>query len=60
MTIYNSMISYVIHSDSGDTVKHIPSCMNTADIEHLLQDIPLQQPVVVPAKTVQEGVVAGE
>ena len=40
--------------------KHIPSCMNAADIEQLLQDIPDQQPVVVPARTVREAVEAGD
>jgi hypothetical protein len=28
-------------------MKHLLSCMNTADIEQLLQDIPEQPPVVV-------------
>ncbi len=37
-------------------LKHIPSCMSPADIEQLLQDIPVQQPVVVPVRTVQEAV----
>jgi hypothetical protein len=41
-------------------LKHIPSCMNAADIEQLLQDIPDQQPVVVPARTVLEAVEAGD
>ncbi len=31
--------------------RHIPSCMNAADIEQLLQDTPNQPPVVVPART---------
>ncbi len=39
-------------------LKHIPSCMNAADIEQLLQDIPVQPPVVIPARTVQEAVAA--
>ena len=41
-------------------LKHIPSCMSAADIEQLLQDIPVQPPVVVPARTVQEAVAAGD
>ncbi len=41
-------------------LKHIPSCMNAADIEQLLQDIPVQPPVVVPVRTVQEAVEAGD
>jgi hypothetical protein len=28
-------------------LKHITSCTNAADIEHLLQDIPVQPPVAV-------------
>jgi hypothetical protein len=39
---------------------HLPSCMNTADIEQLLQDIPEQPPAVVPARTGQEAVDAGD
>jgi hypothetical protein len=34
-------------------LKHIPSCMSADDIEKLLQDIPVQPPVVVPIRTVQ-------
>ncbi len=41
-------------------MKHLPACMNAADIEQLLQDIPEQPPVVVPARTVQEAVDAGD
>ncbi len=41
-------------------MKHLLSCMYTADIEQLLQDIPEQTPVVVPARTVQEVVDAGD
>jgi len=41
-------------------LKHIPSCMSAADIEQLLQDIPVQPPVVVPARTVQEAIAAGD
>jgi hypothetical protein len=45
-------------------LKHIPSCMNADDIEQLLQDIPVQPPVVVPAwvRTVhwQEAIAAGD
>ena len=39
-------------------LKHIPSCMNADDIEQLLQDIPVQPPVVVPVRTVQEAIAA--
>ena len=41
-------------------LKHIPSCMSADDIEKLLQDIPVQPPVVVPVRTVQEAIAAGE
>jgi hypothetical protein len=41
-------------------MKHLPSCINAADIEQLLQDIPEQPPVLVPARTVQEAVDAGD
>ena len=41
-------------------LKHIPSCMNADDIEQLLQDIPVQRPVVVPVRTVQEAIAAGD
>ena len=41
-------------------LQHIPSCMNANDIEQLLQDIPVQPPVVVPVRTVQEAVAAGD
>jgi hypothetical protein len=41
-------------------LKDIPSCMNAADIQQLLQDIPVQPPVAVPVKTVQEAVGAGD
>jgi len=41
-------------------LKHIPSCMNADDIEQLLQDIPVQPPVVVPIRTVQEAIAAGD
>jgi hypothetical protein len=41
-------------------LKRIPSCMNANDIEQLLQDIPVQPPVVVPVRTVQEAVAAGD
>ncbi len=33
---------------------------NADDIEQLLQDIPVQPPVVVPVRTVQEAVAAGD
>ena len=41
-------------------LKHIPSCMSAADIEQLLQDIPVQPPVIVPVRTVQEATAAGD
>ena len=41
-------------------LKAIPFCMNAADIEQLLQDIPDQPPVAIPARTVQEAVEAGD
>ncbi len=39
-------------------LKHPPSCINAADMEHLLQDIPVQPPVAVPARTMQEAIAA--
>jgi hypothetical protein len=39
-------------------MKHLPSFMNAADIEQLLQDNPEPPPVVVPARTGQEAVAA--
>jgi hypothetical protein len=48
----------------GDTqilailLKHIPGCINAADIELLRQDIPVQPPVVIPARTMQEAIQA--
>jgi hypothetical protein len=50
--------------DSEDTqilaslLKHISACISAADIELFLQDIPVQPPVVIPAKTMQEAVQA--
>jgi hypothetical protein len=41
-------------------LKHMPSCIDAADIEQLAQDIPVQPPVVVPVRTVQEAVAAGD
>ena len=41
-------------------LKHIPTCTSAADIDQLLQDIPNQPPVVVPARTVREAVEAGD
>jgi hypothetical protein len=38
----------------------MPSCVDAADIEQLVLDIPVQPPVVVPVRTVQEAVVAGD
>ena len=48
----------------GDTqilatlLKLIPGCINTADIELLLQGIPVQPPVVIPARSMQEAIQA--
>ncbi len=39
-------------------LKHILACINAADNELLLQDIPVQPPVVIPARTMQEAVQA--
>ncbi len=39
-------------------LKYTPSCIDAADIEQLVQDIPVQSPVVVPVRTVQEAVAA--
>jgi hypothetical protein len=41
-------------------LKHMPSCIDAADIEQLVNDIPVQPPVVVPVRTVQEAVAAGD
>ena len=41
-------------------LKHMPSCIDAADIEQLLRDIPDQPPVVIPVRTVQEAVAAGD
>ncbi len=41
-------------------LKHMPSCIDAADIEQLVLDIPEQPPVVIPVRTVQEAVAAGD
>ena len=41
-------------------LKHMPSCIDADDIEQLVRDIPVQPPVVVPVRTVQEAVAAGD
>ncbi len=41
-------------------LKHMLSCIDAADIEQLVQEIPVQPPVVVPVRTVQEAVAAGD
>ena len=41
-------------------LKYMPSCIDAADIEQLVQEIPMQPPVVVPVRTVQEPVAAGD
>ncbi len=40
-------------------LKDICSCMIANDIEQLLQDIPVQPPVAIPVRTVQEAAEAG-
>ena len=48
----------------GDTQIHatllklIPGCIDAADIELLLQDIPVQPSVVIPARSMQEAIQA--
>ncbi len=48
----------------GDTqilatlLKLIAGCIDTADIELLLQGIPVQPPVVIPARSMQEAIQA--
>ncbi len=39
-------------------LKYIPACIDAADIELLLQDIPVHPPVVNPARTMQKAVQA--
>ncbi len=41
-------------------LNNISPCMSTADIEQLLQDVPVQAPVAVPVRTMQETVAAGD
>jgi hypothetical protein len=41
-------------------LKHMPSCIDAANIEQLVQEIPVQPPVAVPVRTVQEAVAAGD
>ncbi len=42
-------------------LKHMPSCVDAADIKQLVRDIPVQPPVVVvPVRTVQDAVAAGD
>ena len=41
-------------------LKHMPSCIGAADIEQVVQEFPVQPPVVVPVRTVQEAVAAGD
>jgi hypothetical protein len=41
-------------------LKHMPSCIDAGDIEMLVKDIPVQPLVVVPVRTVQEAVAAGD
>ena len=41
-------------------LQQIPSCKMESDIVQLMQDIPVQPPVVVPVRTVQEAVAAGD
>ena len=41
-------------------LKHMPSCIYAADNEQLVQDITVQPSVVVPVRTVQVAVAAGD
>jgi hypothetical protein len=41
-------------------LKHMLSCIDAADIVQLVRDIPDQPPVVIPVRTVQEAVAAGD
>ncbi len=41
-------------------LKHMPFCMNADNIEQLLQEIYVHLPAVVPVRTVQEAVAAGD
>ena len=41
-------------------LERIPSSKTASDIDQLLQDIPVQPPVVVPVRTVREAVAAGD
>jgi hypothetical protein len=41
-------------------LKHMPSCIDAADIEQLVRDIHVQPPVVVPVRTVQEAAADGD
>ncbi len=41
-------------------LKHMQYCMKADDIEQLLEEILMHQPVVVPVRTVQEAVAAGD
>ncbi len=42
-----------LEEDTQILLKHICACMNADDIELLLQDIPVQPPVVISARTMQ-------
>ena len=37
-------------------LKQILACIDAADIELLLQDIPVQPPVMIPARSMQEAI----
>ncbi len=41
-------------------LKHMPSCMSADDIEQLLQEISVHLSAVVPVRTVQVTVAAGD
>jgi hypothetical protein len=41
-------------------LKHMPSCVDADEIEQLVRNIPVQPPVVVPSRTLQEAVAAGD
>jgi hypothetical protein len=41
-------------------LKHMPSCIDAADIEQLVLDIAERPPLLIPVRTVQEAVAAGD
>jgi hypothetical protein len=47
------------HEILATLLNHMPSCMNADDIEQLLQEILVHPPAVVPVRTLQEALAAG-